>query len=311
MVRVKLEAVNETDEEIPLNFGNMGDLVRPIQATSVSVVKFSIPNAVTPIMEWHNDKYVFTLAYDSKVFSQPVLYQDRGSIYKTIKQVFEIDHVIDMLNITLVDAVAGLNALGTLPSLVAPRLIYNVVTSRYEFIVLASAYEKSLSKPIEIYCNRSLFFILQSLPVFEYTDNSVNMQFKFLFKQIVENTYLTSYIKVTQEAISISSYNDFRTILLTTSMPIESVITCSTTLSANQSSLNVLQTYTIPYTNGIIDNLENLDFSSPADGYRTCKLQGNNLYSVKCDVLYQLHNGTTRPFLLPPYKSAIIELEFL
>lgn len=311
MVRAKLVAFNDTENEIPLNFNNMGDLVQPIDASTVSVIKFSIPNAGNPLLEFVANRYKFTLTYDGETYTQAVVWEDRGTELNGIKRVFEVDHICSMLSTALSSAVTGLNALKTLPSLTVPRVIYNVDTSRYEFVVLASAYESTLAKPVKIYCNRALFYILQSLPVISHQSNPDETKFEFYFKQIPENIYSTSYVKTIQESITMSNYANVRNILLTTSMPVEGMIICSSSASAGQTSLNVIQTYTVPYGNGVIDECENLDFSSPEDGYRTCRITGKNLYSIKCDVYYETSEGQIRQFYLPPHTSAIIELEFL
>lgn len=311
MVRAKLSAYNETENEIPLNFRNMGDLVQPLDASTVSVIKFSIPNSGNPLLEFIANRYSFTLTYDGATYTQAVVWEDRGTELYGVKRVFEVDHICSMLNTALSSAVTGLNALKTLPSLTAPRVIYNVDTSRYEFIVLASAYESTVAKPVKIYSNRPLFYILQSLPVISHSSNPAETQFEYYFKQIAENTYASSYVKTVQESITMSNYANVRTILLTTSMPVEGMIICSSSASAGQSSLNVIQTYTVPYTNGVIDECENLDFSSPENGYRTCRITGKNLYSIKCDVYYETSEGDIRQFYLPPHTSASIELEFL
>lgn len=311
MVRIKITSYNDTEQEIPLDFSREGNLVQPIEATSVSVIKFSIPNADNPILEFIENRYSFTLSYNGTDFTQYVEWEDRGTEVSGIKQVFDIDHLCSMFNTALSDAVTGLNALSALPSLVAPRVLYNVDYSRYEMIVLASAYESTLATPIKIYINKSLFYIFQSLPVIHYPNNAIDKVRMFYFKQSTENTYATDYIKTLQERITLTNYANVRTILLNTSMPVEGMIICSSNGSAGQSSMNIIQTYTLPYANGVIDSSENLDFSSPADGYRTCKVTGHHLYSVKCNVYYETNAGAIRNFYLPPHSSASIELEFL
>lgn len=311
MVRAKLTAINDGTEEIRLNFNQMGDLTQPIRASTVSVVKFSIPNSGNPLLEFEANRYQFTLTYDGAEFAQYVEWEDRGTELNGVKRVFEVDHICSMMNTALIDAVAGLNALKTLPSTDPPRVVYNVDTSRYELMALASAYGSTIVKPIEIYCNRPLFYILQSLPVISYQNNSASKKFKFLFKQIAENTYLTNYIKLVQESITMSNYANVRNILITTSMPVEGMIICSTSSNSGQSSLNVIQSYTVPYTNGVIDECENLDFVQPENGYRSCALSKADLYSIKCDIYYETSTGVIRPFYLPPFTSANIELEFL
>jgi hypothetical protein len=312
MVRAKLIAINDTEDEKQLNFRDMGNLTQPIRGSSVSVVKFSIPNAGNPFLEFIDDRYKITLTYGGFEFTQAVEWEDRGTSLNGIKRVFEVDHLCSMINTAFIDAVTGLNALSALPSTEAPRIVYNVDTSRYEMIALASLYGSIIVSPVKIYCNRPLFYILQSLPIISHQSNAPEKKYEFLFKQIFENTYLTNYIKIVQESITISNYCNVRNILITTQMPVEGMIISSTSESSGQSSLNVIQSYTIPYNNGIVDECENLDFEQPQDNYRSCALASNvDIYSIRCDVYYETSTGEIRPFYLPPFTSANIELEFL
>lgn len=310
MVRAKLVSTNPTDSEIQLNFRNTGDLTQPIRASSVSVIKFSIPNASTPFMEFQANRYQITLTHNGFEFSQYLVWEDRGTTVNGINKVYEIDHLVSMMNTAFSAAVTGLNILVPLPTVVAPRVLYNTDTSRYEIIVKTTEYNSAAALPIKIYFNRPLFYIFKSVPIIEHPSPPAKI-FELLVKPIAENVYLTNFTKILQEAITFSNYAEVRNILITTSMPVEGMIICSTSSNSGQSSLNVIQSYTIPYTNGVIDISENLDFNSPENNFRACRVSSNiDIYSIKCDVYYETSKGEVKQFYLPPFTSANIELEF-
>ena len=311
MVRVQLKATNETENDIMLNFENMGNLTSPINSTSLSVVKFSIPNNGNPIIEFIENRWYFTLSYNGTDFEQVVEWTDIGTEENGIKKVFTVDHFTTMLNNALSDAITGLNAIETLPSVIVPRLLYNVDTSRFEFVVYTTAYNSTLATPIKIYCNKSLYYVLKSLPNERHPTNTVNKQFEFLFNPITENTYIVDYTKTVQENTSLINIAAVRNIIVTTTMPVEPLIITSDSINSNQSSQNIIQSYTVPYSNGFIDWCENLDFVQPENQYRSCKINGNNIYNIQCQLYYENYEGIYRPFILAPHQIATIELEFL
>lgn len=310
MVRVKLTQYNNTALEAPLNFSQMGDLTQPINASRVSVVKFSIPNALNPIMNWDDTRYTISLECNGENVIQPVLWEDRGSTGAWNKPIYEYDHLVTMINDCFSDAVTALALKTTLPDSTPPRLIYNVDYSRFELVVPYAGYQEGIANQITIFFNTPMFYVLSSLPTVENPNDPDDFRFQCIFNRIPENTYMTNYIKVYQESISLTNYAVVRNILITTNLPVESMTLCSNTSSSNQIPLNVIQSYTIPYRNGIIDSQENLDFNAPVNEYRSCELNGFNLYSIKVNVVMETNIGETKQFYLPPYSSAIIELEF-
>lgn len=287
MVRVKLTQVNRTEVEQRLDFSQFGDLVQPItDVKTVTVLKYTIPNSTTPIMSFKSSTYLFTLTYKGYIHSEYVVYASRGTDTYVSQPVREMDHLVTMFNDCISSVLTGLNGYvvaggDSLPTLEAPRFIFNVDTSRFELIAPLIGYESSLTNPIKLYCNPATYHILATFPSIYYPNNTYAESHLFLFNEIPENVYQVNYIKTYQESVTFSSLVLVRNILITTSMPVETMIICSDSLSANQSSLNVLQSYTVPYTQGMLDNQESFDYNAPQNGYRKCKVFCNNLYSVK------------------------------
>lgn len=310
MVYLNLESYNNSPEEINLNFDNIGTLTIPIECNSVQIKRFSIPNAGTPIMEWVGDNvYQFTLAYDSYSFSQYVLMENRGSL----TYIYEIDHLVSMMNTALTSAVAGLDAAyfaGTgnhIPSTTAPYVIFDTNSQLFSVAALTSAYSNLLAKPITITLNYPLFTVLQSVPVISLGGGD----FQLLFKPTTENVYLTNYTKISQESLTFPNFFTPQNIVITTTLPIEPEFISSASQNSGGSSLSILQDYTFDFTTGIKDFKTHNIYNAPTEDYRRVKCVAKGLYNIRCQVYNRKRDGTLTPFVLLPYQSASIKLHFL
>lgn len=309
MVRVNLSVFNNSNDYVPLDFTEVGDLTQPLNAEVVNVVKFSIPNGGTPIWVFPTYPLYITLGYNGVFYQQQVTMIPITNDPTDINNVYEISHLLLILNQAIQTAVTQLNLLIPVPSVSAPYFTYDNNNNVYSLVVLTSVYSSLLPVYMSVSVNTPLFNILQSLPVREDILNP-NRRFTFLVVPTNENVYLTNYTKLTQEANSLSNYAYPRTIIITTSMPVQGEVFCSKTASSQQTWLNVIQNLTLDYSNGVKNLIENNDFSTVADFYRSSKIVANGIYSVKCGVYYQTSEGDVKPFLLPPYRSAFIMLEF-
>jgi hypothetical protein len=316
-MRVDLLAVNTTDNSIPINFTQIGTLTSPVQGGSVCILGFSIPNAYTEIMRWPSDtKYQITMTYKTFSFSQYLIFEDRGSG----RIIYEIEHLVSIINTAIVNCTAGLSALctaggDTYPTVDTPYFTYDVNTSLYSVHAVCSTgssyayFNESATNAISIYLNNRFFYVIQSLPVMHYPYNPSSKEWKLKFTRSGAETVATTLYNRTQEATSISSYATPRMMYITTSLPIESECICTTNSNSGQINENILQTYSLPYVNGVKNLQENNDFSAPADPYRVSLMTNSPIYEVRCNVLYQDNDGTKHQFYLQPGSSAWILLD--
>lgn len=306
--RINLWVTNPTNADIPLDFNQIGGLVQPIKASSMSVYKISIPNSATPNFRMPtNYNLTFSLEYLDQMVTVPMIYESRGA---TDGFVYEMDTIVSMMNTALATCVANLNVIVPLPSVDVPRFIYSNTTQLYSLIALTSAYDNSLPNPIRIHCNVPLFYILQSMPII--FESTVNSEAIFLFKPTPENRYLTNYTKIEQESISLPAYAFPRLLLLTTPMPIKGEIIISSSGSSSQSYLNILQNLTFDYSVGASRILSHNDFAVVENRFRSVAIEGQNgLYDIKVSVYYVDSEAQTHKFMLPPHQMAIIGVEFV
>lgn len=305
MVRINLTDYNEESVDRPLNFKNIGNLTSPINGDYVSVIRFSIPASGIPLYHFETDfTNTFTLTYQSQSYTQAMLLEDRGSG----NWIYEVNHLVSMMNTTLLNAWTGLNNLITLPTTIPPQVVYDKLNSVFSIIV-PFAYDTTGLSPIYIDMNRTMWRFLVGLPNIR---NSLTNSYRLMISQgqLGENIYLTTYIKMTQEAPTTSNWFNVRFVYITTSLPIESEIFTSTSINTAQMNANILASYVIPVENGTLDNFTSLNFISPHDRFRPCKITGKDLYNIKCDIYYQDVRGNQQSFYIGAKSIANIELEF-
>jgi hypothetical protein len=324
MVRINLFAINNSSTEQKLDFSQVGNLIRPINAKTVSVARFSIPNAWTELMEFHDNTYVVSMTYHGWSYSQTIQNIDLGSG----NLIYIISDLLLILNAGFVQCLAGLASIYfintglVLPITIAPRLIYDSINSLFSLIINPTEYGSGVNQ-IAVFFNTALFMIIESISsVIEHSNGPDNFRFEINITQTPENTYLTNYVKLTQEQISTANFASPRLLYITTTMPIEGEIQVGlpvnigspssnlTIGSSQQSSFTTLQSYIFPYDAGTKDILTNSDFTTVSEPFHECKILAKDLYNISCDCYYQTRDGTIKNFYLPPLSSANIELEF-
>lgn len=315
MTRINLTDFNTDNLDRPLNFRNLGNLTQPINAKNVSVVHFSIPSSSTPI--FNLDPAIpntITLTYRLHSYTQTMALEDRG----TGLLIYEIAHLLSMLNTTFKDALAGLDHMIALPTTEYPIVTYDNMTSKFSIIVKSSMYDTTSLDYISITFNRNMWRFFQGMPAIStrievpaqplVTSNVYTLIAKLGPNN--EGQYLTNYIRLQQETCSVTNWYYIRIIYLTTIMPIESEIFTSPIKNSGQSSQNILASFIVPVDNGIIDNLTDLNFVSPHDRFRPCKITGTDLYNIQCNVKFQDCVGNDHEFFIGPHTICNVELEF-
>jgi hypothetical protein len=311
MVRVNLIDYNDTDFDRPLNFKNMGNLTKPINADYVSVIRFSLPTGSLPIFlmseDYVNQPYTFTLSYQVQSASQYMILENRG----TQNRIYSVEHIVSMMNTALQTAFNQLALQIGLPTTDAPYVIYDCLTSLFSIISNKNAYDTRLPVPIFIRCNRNLMRFFQGMP--STWDETTNISTLIIETgRFNQNLYPlnNTFIQTTQEAPSTPNWSLVRIVYVNTSLPIESEVFTSSSINTGQLNSNILSSYVIPVERGTSDDRTSLNFTAPEDRFRPCKLMGKNLYDIKCDIRYQDVEGQDQYFFIGARSIANIELEF-
>ena len=318
MVYVNLTAYNNTDNDIPLNFNDVGSLTQPLSFDYVQVKRFDIPNSNTPLMNWVNNRYSFTLTYGIYSIDNFVSYISYGSgINSGTNPIWDIEQIIFMMNTTLKLLVSNLDALvfaGTqshLPSVIAPYIIWDRSLSLFSVAAPYPSYVTDTTitaTPIVLGFNSTMLHILSNIPTIYNTNFQL---YEFVFHPTNENhPYQTSYIIIEQESNSLSSFLNATGMVITTNLPIESETISSSYNSSNQSQQRILQDYIYNYDTGLIPVKTNNIYNAPTEDYRKISCKHTTIFDIKCDVYYTTRDGTLKQFYLPPYTGASIKLHF-
>ena len=309
MPKIDLILTNPSGKDIPLDFQTIGDLSHPIMDVSqLAVLHFSIPNSDTPILVWPGDAYYqFKMSYGGFTTTQYVVFSDRGSG----QFVYEITHLLKMLNTALQLCLINLISQVTIAGSQTPHISYNYDTDTYSIVCCKAFNNDGINPFITLSVNQPLFYILESMPTIDNGDGT----FSFIIVNDPYNTFTplatgtwtnTPYTQITQEASSLSGYASPRFFVITTSMPIEPEIFSSITSNAGQSTANVVQTFTFDYSKGVRSLLLNNDYHSVVNDYRKVSVNGGVLYQIKMDIYWIDSAGGRHQFFLPPNDSAII-----
>jgi hypothetical protein len=308
MVRINITSYNTSNNELPLNFQNTGQLIMPINGSMLSVLRFSIPNGCTPLVKWNNAAYSFTLTYSA--FAPQTAFvqlEDRGTgIY-----VYELKHLVASFNNTLASLMTLLDTASghSLPSTTPPYVVFDPVTNFYSFIAPIVSFDSGLSTKIQLFMNEPLYRIFQSMNFITHPNNPVDTEYELYFSPSYENTYRTDMVINTQESISLPNYAYLRVIIITSDMPVEPEIFCSINITSNQVMYNVIQNFTVNYDHGTVNTLTNNDYQSITNDFRMSKISAKDMYYVRCNILYLTIDGEVKPFNIPPRSAAHVLIE--
>lgn len=309
---INLRTYNASDKHILLDFTNMGAMTIPINSKYVMVYHYDFPNSSTPIMNFNENTYLFKLSYSTYSVQAYATYIDRGnSLGNGEQSIWEILHLMDIYNKTISSLVTALDSAvyaGTsshLPSLVVPYFYFDPSTQLLSYVSTTSAYNSSLTTPIILSCNQAVMYQFASIDV---SYNSSTNLFNFLVIPSNERTYMTTLTKMTQQSISVSSICDVQKILITTSLPVANEV--FTQVNAGQSNINVLQSFTYSFANGLMDFLSPNIYDAKTMKHKKIKCECNNLYQLSATCYYQTSEQHLHPFFLPPHKDATITLAF-
>jgi len=315
----------------------------------LSVIRFHLDTPNLPLMlfpvqvgQSNINKSVFsvTLSYNGNDYQQylnfspmnvsatlpqpPLTNQDFSTGYYDI---YSYTYFINILNNALASAVTGLNALGALPTTVAPYFEWDPNTLRAILNADITGYDLSLATPIKIYFNSPLFTLFSSFDAFYYGVDVINgKNYQFNVRNIQNgNIYSGSggvnYLQCYQEYATLGNLaNPVDSIVfVTTQIPVTPSIQSKPAIF--NSSLNESQINTNQKTLSVLTDLQvglDLGFETkpsiiynPTAEYRLISLQSNQpLKSYDISVYWKDSASNFYPFYLSAGSASSIKIMF-
>lgn len=305
--RVNLNVYNDSyTEAMPLRDLANTSLTQPLYANSVSVIRYSIPNREMPIFTYNNNLYKIRMSFQGNTYTQYISYIDLSG---TGGDIYEISHLLQILNQGIKECWTGLNALITLPAEI-PRFIYDINSEHYKIEAVTTGYKTTLSFPVTISVNDAMMEILQSLPVKYNTTPYSDTPYTFLFNPTAENT-VGIYTIIEQECCTLSSYADPRQLIVASQLPIvPEIIAGDGKGNSGQSVINIMHSIIFNYSDGVKGFRNNLDFITTVNDYRPVSLSASPIYNISTSLYYITRDGRQRSFMVPPRTSVNVLLEF-
>lgn len=241
---------------------------------------------------------------------------------------YSIDDVVARINAAFAVAYAAIPAP---PASAAPAFGFDAVS---QLISLYFQDTYNGASPIEIYVNSALYNYVLSIPADFYGFNLPSgLDFRFKTYEtsatrlvaaaprtglpVIVNTMAGNVLSLVQEGSSLQAWSGARSIVITTSMPINpEALPQSSLLSQNQSyssnSIPILSDFllsTNPGENPVVDRI-NIAYLPSAE-YRMIQLKGREaLKRVDLKFFYTKNDGTLRELFLPPGGHASAKIMF-
>lgn len=309
MVRISINSVNNTNAVSVCDFSNIDPLSKPLVGmTSVSLLRFSIPaNMILHLWE-DNPAKMLSIGWGGVTHSEPILLIDRGAQ----NRIYEADHLVEMFNVTLTNLVAwALANIPGFPTADVPYFRFERSDSTFQLITNLF-FNAGAPNPIVLSCNLEARAFFQGFPFVRSTPTS-KYDFITRLEPLNENLYVdASHFITRQEYTSVPNWFSPRMVIVEAlDLPIESEIITTTTGASNETSGRILSSFIVPCEAGVSDLKSTLDYSSTTNHFRTCKLSGVPITSLRFAVRFLYSSGLYAPIYTLPGSISNIEIELL
>lgn len=315
---------NPSDYYIAVSSFSLETPSLPIFIPAVAIGQSNINKLIYVMKVGYNGNFVqanVTYEPENKLVSlpqPPTIIQDLESEYYNI---YTFQHWVYLLNNTLSTLLAQLNAIAVLPTSVKSFFEYDVNSGLIKFYAPQGFYEETLATPITVNLNNSLQTLLDSLPVYYKTVDSVPMyQIRILPNSKQENYNANTYVSSIQSSTTIGLLCPVRSVVFTSS--ILAVNSASVTppqifnsnsqlySSGNNAGLaNILTEFSVPISTPQNTYKESVDYK-PSE-YKWIDMKGQNpINNLEISAMWKDRYGNLRPFKLNSGCCCNINLYF-
>jgi hypothetical protein len=238
------------------------------------------------------------MSYNGNSVTLPIVYVPLN-IDNTNRGVYEVQHLILMLNNTINSLYTALNAIAHLPTTDMPYFTYNETTTLISYVANKTYFASNLTTPIVLSIGETTFKFLQGLPIYSH-----NTYYDILVRDTNNNNLPSSdYYTMTQQAQSFDNYSDFFSIVFTTSLPIQNEY------YGTSSVIPIIQDY-CP-TDLDIKTFHNEIVYNAVFPYRQVSMSSNSpITNITINCMTSSTSGITNGMTLPPNSAANIKLMF-
>lgn len=181
----------------------------------ISIIRFNIPSSSIPIFIFEDNKYYVTLTYNNINYTQVLIYSNNSPAYG-LKSIYHYQDFINIINAALTSAYNTMKTSYPLaPATIAPYITFDAITQLCTIWV-----EKTYENNIGLFFNSSLYTFFDNFNVKYYGFNNINKKdFQIIISDNKNNSSGSLYFFI-QEYPSLFYWNDLRTIIFLTNLPI-------------------------------------------------------------------------------------------
>lgn len=305
-------------DEIPLTFDHTLTYSMNFKPSDYvcCIMRFDLPNYGNPIFHFRDGTLSFSMSYLTDTVTEPVVWRP-WSVNTTGRNVYYIDHMIEMFNACLITCWTSLNAITTLPTSDIPYFQYDKVTELISFVAHKSYYmtdslTSPLANPIYISYNTLTNRMLEGMPV--YSTHVSGREFRIKVYDAHNNTINTNYYEMKQEASSFNQICDQVRILFYSDIPcVSEVVGISNGINGQvgqTAGLKILTDFLPP--NETISLYHTKLKYNAINPYRKVQLTSQDpLHTIRINCAYSDNLGNTHQLYCPPNGNASVKLLFV
>lgn len=310
---ITIKQINNSTIGLPLSFET--NLTRPLFIGNpklssdpadwdVSVIRFRIPNFLTPLFTFVDGRYSMTARYMSNIFTADMLFVPWNSNIHD-RAVYSVQHFVLMLNNLISTVCAGVSA----PTTDYPTFVYDEATELMSYIANKNffATDGSIPDPVMLNVNAPLSQIIDGIPLYGSVYGDQILSFN------TGNTVGDYHTMKSQTSIA-EHIVDFARLVLVSNIPTDNEyigVTNDVNAQNNitQAGLPVLMDFSPAEIS--INNYNNYINFNAIVPYRQVSIRSNLAFdNIVIDVYYETVMAGLQRIVIPPGTSADVKLMF-
>jgi hypothetical protein len=222
-VYYNIDIKNETNERIIPNFSvnRVSAILDNPSNYEMSIVRLSVPLTSIPLFLFKDDDFKVSLKVGNNEYTEPLIWIPNNAVYSDDKNVYSIQHLLDMINNAWGGVFLTLKANNVVTSTAPPFMRHSSDTN----LITLHVPQSYLADNIEIYTNSNMHRRLHSFYDFynEFVSDG-DLNYRYIVQNLFDN-YATyngvDYYTFTQQFPSIASLTDIKSIqIISSSIPV-------------------------------------------------------------------------------------------